>query len=83
MSHLNQFTYIKDICFAHNKKLPNGCNGNTGTAEDAGIECFETRAYIALLSLGTADANEISEKTRIPRGRIYDALNSLVENNLA
>ncbi|HEY9205055.1 MAG TPA: helix-turn-helix domain-containing protein [Candidatus Methanoperedens sp.] len=48
-----------------------------------GLNAYETRAYIALLSLGTADANEISARTRIPRGRIYDALNSLVENNLA
>ncbi len=48
-----------------------------------GLNAYETRAYIALLSLGAADANEISARTRIPRGRIYDALNSLVENNLA
>ncbi len=48
-----------------------------------GLNAYETRAYIALLSLGTADANEISARTRIPRGRIYDVLNSLVENNLA
>ena len=47
-----------------------------------GLNAYETRAYIALLSLGAADANEVSARTRIPRGRIYDVLNSLVENNL-
>ncbi|MBU4374732.1 MAG: hypothetical protein KKD69_04805 [Euryarchaeota archaeon] len=47
-----------------------------------GLNTYETRAYIALLSLGAAEASTISARTRIPRGRIYDVLNSLVENNL-
>lgn len=47
-----------------------------------GLNAYETKAYIALLSLGAAEANAISVRTRIPRGRIYDVLNSLLKNNL-
>lgn len=47
-----------------------------------GLSTYETKAYIALLSYGPAEANTISAKTQIPRGRIYDVLNSLVEHNL-
>jgi sugar-specific transcriptional regulator TrmB len=47
-----------------------------------GLNTYEIRAYIALLSLGVAEANTITARTRIPRGRIYDVLNSLVANNL-
>ncbi|MFA5405936.1 MAG: helix-turn-helix domain-containing protein [Candidatus Nanoarchaeia archaeon] len=42
-----------------------------------GLNKYEGDAYIALLSLGTAGAFEISKKSSVPFGRIYDSLNVL------
>ncbi len=53
-----------------------------GHLKTLGLNDYETRTYMALLSLGSAEAKTISARTRIPRGRIYDVLNSLVESNL-
>lgn len=47
-----------------------------------GLSTYEAEAYLALLSLGAAEAHTISSQAKIPTGRIYDVLNSLKEINL-
>ena len=42
-----------------------------------GLSCYEAQAFIALLKLGDAEANEIAAKAKIPMGRIYNVLSSL------
>jgi sugar-specific transcriptional regulator TrmB len=42
-----------------------------------GLSEYEARAYIGLVELGEADANEVSRRSGIPRTRIYDVLGRL------
>lgn len=42
-----------------------------------GLNQYEAKAYVALLSLGTSTAYSISKNSGIPRARIYDILESL------
>lgn len=44
-----------------------------------GLSEYETRACIALVELGKADASEISRRSGAPRTRIYDVLGKLEE----
>lgn len=47
-----------------------------------GLKGYEANAYISLLKLGDAEANEIALEAGIPMGRIYDVLSSLEEAHL-
>ncbi len=47
-----------------------------------GLTGYEPRAYLTLLKLGDAEANEIATKANIPMGRIYNVLSSLEEARL-
>lgn len=47
-----------------------------------GLTGYESQAYIALLELGDAEADEIASKARIPMGRIYSVLSDLEESRL-
>ncbi len=47
-----------------------------------GLTGYEAQAYIALLELGDAEADEIASKARIPMGRIYGVLSDLEEYRL-
>ncbi len=47
-----------------------------------GLNSYESRAYLVLLGLGNAVADEIAIKAKIPMGRIYDVLSSLEEAHL-
>lgn len=42
-----------------------------------GLTEYESRAYVTLLSLGTATADELSRRGRIPLPRVYDTLTEL------
>ena len=44
-----------------------------------GLTMYEAQAYVTLTSLISATATEISEKSQIPRSRIYDVLKKLYE----
>ena len=48
-------------------------------ATSLGLSLYEARAYVALLERGEARANEIATAARVPRGRIYEVLDSLHE----
>ncbi|KPQ44505.1 MAG: transcriptional regulator [Candidatus Methanoperedens nitroreducens] len=47
-----------------------------------GLTGYESQAYIALLKLGDAEADEIALNAKIPMGRIYSVLSSLEEVHL-
>ncbi len=47
-----------------------------------GLNSYESRAYLVLLKLGNALADEIAIKAKIPMGRIYDVLSRLEEAHL-
>ncbi|MFB6140207.1 MAG: TrmB family transcriptional regulator [Halosimplex sp.] len=44
---------------------------------ELGLSSYEEQVYRALLSLGSATAQEVSEASGVPMGRIYDVLNGL------
>lgn len=44
---------------------------------DIGLSSYEDRAYRGLLDLGPSSATEITQRTQVPKGRIYDVLDSL------
>ena len=44
-----------------------------------GLTSYESRAYLALLKLGDAGADEIAMNANIPMGRIYNVLSVLEE----
>ena len=53
-------------------------NQNTiGALKTMGLTDYETRAYIALTSLISGTATEISEVSGVPRSRSYEILKSL------
>ena len=47
------------------------------TLRDLGLSEYEARVYRALLSAGPATAKELSRRSDVPMGRIYDVLNGL------
>ncbi len=47
-----------------------------------GLTGYESSAYLALLKLGDAGADEIANNAKIPMGRIYNVLSSLEEARL-
>ena len=50
--------------------------------ETLGLNTKEIRAYLAILSLGTAGASQVAKKCGIPRTTLYPALESLVGRGL-
>ncbi len=51
--------------------------------EQLGLNKYETSAYETLIRLGKASALEVSRDSKVPYGRIYDVLNSLIFRGLA
>ena len=46
-----------------------------------GLTMYEAQAYVTLTSLISSTATEVSEKSGIPRSKIYDVLKGLVKKN--
>lgn len=46
-------------------------------AKKLGLNEYESKAYVSLLSYGTSSASKISSASSIPRARVYDVLVSL------
>ena len=51
--------------------------------DELDLNSYEKEAILFLSSVDNADANTIYKKTKIPKGRIYSVLNSLVELGFA
>lgn len=47
--------------------------------ERLGLSEYESKAYVALLRKDGATASKIANESKVPRTRIYDVLNSLIE----
>lgn len=68
---MNKFKYTGEILILVIEKL-----------RKLGLSGYEAQAYIALLKLGDAEANEVAGRAKIPMGRIYNVLSSLEEFHL-
>ena len=56
-------------------------NDDVSLLKGIGLTMYEAQAYVTLASLISATAVEVSEKSNIPRSKIYDVLNGLKEKN--
>ena len=54
-------------------------NKTMDALKNIGLNLYERRLWVALLSLGTSSAGELSEISNVPRSRAYDILQSLAE----
>lgn len=54
---------------------------NIATLKGIGLTMYESQAYVTLTSLISSTASEISEKSDIPRSKIYDVLKELEKKN--
>lgn len=50
--------------------------------QDYGLTEYESKAYLALLDLEVAEASQVAEVARVPRTKIYGALDGLEEKRL-
>ena len=55
---------------------------NTQLFHHLGLTANETKVYITLLDLGTAQAGHVTEKSGVHRRNVYDALSRLMEKGL-
>ncbi|MET1124558.1 MAG: TrmB family transcriptional regulator [Archaeoglobaceae archaeon] len=53
------------------------------TLREFGLSSYEASAYAALVAIGEATAKEVSSKAGIPRTKVYEVLNRLVEKGFA
>lgn len=51
--------------------------------QNLGLNQYEAKAYSSLLKIGTANAYKISKESGIPRARIYDVMETLINRGLA
>ena len=54
-------------------------NKTMDALKNIGLNLYERRLWVALLSRGTSSAGELSEIANVPRSRTYDILQSLAE----
>ncbi len=47
--------------------------------KEFGLNTYEAKCYVALLSKGRATASEVSRASGVPHQRVYDSLSSLEE----
>ncbi len=53
------------------------------TLRKLGLNRYESKAYIALVSLGVTTAGKLAEKSGIPRAKVYEVLRSLERQGFA
>lgn len=54
---------------------------NISVLKGMGLTMYEAQAYVTLTSLISSTATEVSEKSGIPRSKIYDVMNGLIKKN--
>ena len=54
---------------------------NIAILKGIGLTMYEAQSYVTLTSLISSTASEVSEKSGIPRSKIYDVLKGLIEKN--
>lgn len=54
---------------------------NIAMLKGLGLTMYEAQAYVTLTSLISSTASEVSEKSGIPRSKIYDVLKGLIKKN--
>ena len=54
---------------------------NIAILKGLGLTMYEAQAYVTLTSLISSTASEVSEKSGIPRSKIYDVLKGLIKKN--
>jgi sugar-specific transcriptional regulator TrmB/FixJ family two-component response regulator len=54
-----------------------------GVLETFGISGYQAKAYLALLELGPSQARDVSGRSGVPLGRVYDVLEKLHQRGLA
>lgn len=52
------------------------------TLRDVGLSEYEARVYRALLTTGPTTAKELSQRSDVPKGRIYDVLDALESSEM-
>lgn len=50
--------------------------------QEVGLTKYESSAYVAAVSLGSATPNELSDASDVPQGRIYDVIEDLRDRGL-
>ena len=50
--------------------------------KDVGLSRYEAKAYIGIIKLISGTADEIAEKSDLPRSRVYDILNGLEKKGI-
>lgn len=53
-----------------------------GHLEQFGLSSYAARTFVALVSLGTSTAREVSQASAVPRTRVYDAIDELRERDM-
>ncbi|SFB97034.1 Sugar-specific transcriptional regulator TrmB [Halobiforma haloterrestris] len=56
---------------------------HTELLAELGLSNYEARAYVVLAGNGPMTADQVADESDVPRGRVYDVLNSLVDRSLA
>ena len=56
-------------------------NDDVHLLKGIGLTMYEAQAYVTLIALISAPAVDISEKSNIPRSKIYDVLKKLNEKD--
>ncbi len=77
--------YLKVVC----QELIEEPSGDTMKKEDilhtlagCGLNEYESRAYTALVFIGTAKASKISKDSNVPQSKIYDVLDQLMKKQM-
>ena len=71
----------KSYKFIYNQNNNIIMDENIATLKGIGLTMYEAQAYVTLTSLISSTATEISEKSGIPRSKIYDVLKELAKKN--
>jgi sugar-specific transcriptional regulator TrmB/FixJ family two-component response regulator len=64
-------------------EIKQGSNEPLSVLAGLGLSGYQARAYLALLELGPSQAREVSERSGVPQGRVYDILEKLHQRGLA